>query len=333
MSFLKTTIGANALVLAFSFAFIGDASAQYAGSHYQGDAHNQQRATLQTRIDLALSSGQITASQAGTLKAELNKNRDIENTSMMDGSMSYRERQEITSGLTGVESTLSTLIAQNSNSGRFGRAGFPRGSGDWHNDWSGRRTRFGDEVNSLRAAAETKVATALNTKQISDPQAFSVRSMLSTNATKQASFMVDGKIDSTERDDLVKGIKAAEDALASLISINISNNSTNNGPVSFYDRGWWNRSWNSALSSSMVSRLSKLSERIERGKISGRLTASEYTILKADLDKLSTPNQFGFSGRHNRWNRSAFETAVNNLELRVRTELTDRENAYRGRLY
>jgi hypothetical protein len=331
MSFLKTIIGANALALAFSFAFIGDANAQYAGSHYQGDAHNQQRASLQTRIDVALSSAQITASQAGTLKAELNKNRDIENTSMMDGSVSYRERQEIISGLNGVESTLSTLIAQNSNSYNFGRQGFPRGSGDWRNDWSSRRTRFADEVNSLRATAETKVATAVNTKQITDPQALSVRAILSTNATKQASFMVDGKIDSTEKDDLVKGIKSAEDALSSLISINISNNS--NGPISFYDKSWWNRSWNSALNSSMVARLSKLSERIERGKMSGRLTASEYTMLKADLNKLSTPNQFGFSGRHNRWNRSAFETAVNNLELRVRTELTDRENAYRGRLY
>ncbi|MBX9571563.1 MAG: hypothetical protein K2X77_21905 [Candidatus Obscuribacterales bacterium] len=324
MSFLKTIIGANALVMAFGFAFIADANAQYSGSGYRNNVYSQQRATLQSKIDFALKSGQISSAQATSLQAMISTNLDAETQAMLDGSLSFTERKDLSAGLDAVETGLNSLIAHNlSTSARpsdFNRP-FDRG------DWGSRRTRNADEVNSLRSAAEAKVSTSLASNQITSAQASSVRAILSNNATQQASFMVDGRIDSREKEELTKGIQAAHASLDSLIKINISNNA--NGAFNFYDKNWWNRNWNSGLNSSMVARLSKLSERIERGKIRGRLTASEYTSLKAELDRLSTPNQFGFRGRHSRWNKASFETAVNNLELRVRTELTDSENANR----
>ena len=332
MSFRKA-LGASTLVFGLTFSYITEAKAQNTGANNPNNLHAAQRDKLQTIIDYAWRAGKISEDQAAELQADVHKNFDLQKASMKDGALSLNEREELLIHLSAISSRLETLVAQagrtkSSTNEPLAAASKSPTIAPVNIETAKRRTQFGDEINTLRLNAEGKVAAALTGNQITAAQAASIRSMLSSTSTKQAGFMVDGRIDESEREQLAKDIGAASGALDSMTKVG-ADNKTAIQPNS-YGKDWWTRNWDGALKASMVNRLSKMSERVERGKIRGRLTADEYSSLKADLDKLSTPNQFGFTGKQDSWDKSAFETAVSKLEMRVRSELTNRESAYRG---
>jgi len=74
--------------------------------------------------------------------------------------------------------------------------------------------------------------------------------------------------------------------------------------------------------------LSTLSTQLENGRASRRLTASEYSSLRSELDRISQRiNQSAFSGRFS--DRRSSANRLNNFQVKLNRELNDRDVAGR----
>lgn len=127
---------------------------------------NSQRASLESRIQQGLSTGQLSAAQAESIRAQVNYNMSLQNQSTSDGNLDFTEAQAVLNGLNVIDTSLTAAIAagvptytgQNGHPGNWnnGPGNWNNGQGNqgrgWKNNWNnGRNNR--QQVSTARTDA------------------------------------------------------------------------------------------------------------------------------------------------------------------------------------
>jgi hypothetical protein len=120
MSFLKIIAGANVLAFSLGLFMATDANAQYfgfgTGRNHLSAVQEQtranldnQRAVMENKITAALNTGQINRSQAASMRAQLDANRNAQVNAIADGFLSVAETQNLINGMNSIDTSLSSL--------------------------------------------------------------------------------------------------------------------------------------------------------------------------------------------------------------------------------
>lgn len=166
-----------------------------------------------------------------------------------------------------------------------------------------------------RNSIETRIAAALAAGQISVAQAADLRAQLANNANLQTQYSADGRLTFPEAQTLVVALNTLDNSLATATTVAVNPGYGYTPPSGFYrtDR---------------LDRLqARLANRLERARVSGRLTASEYTSLKAEFDRIAQREAQMRSSRGflSRAEHDRLMARLNRLESNVSVQVADRD--------
>lgn len=170
-----------------------------------------------------------------------------------------------------------------------------------------------------RNAIEARIAASLAGGQISVAQAADFRAQLANNANLQAQYVADGRLTYPEAQTLVNALTNMDNLLSTTIT-----SSTNVAVNPYYGytppSGYYR--------TDRIDRLqARLANRLERARVSGRLTPTEYASLKAEFDRVSareaqmrTSKGFLSRAEHDR-----LMARLNRLDSNISVQVADRD--------
>lgn len=278
---------------------------------------NTRQAQLESEISAGVASGQVTPQEESDLRNDLNRIGGLQGSYLADGVFSNTEVQSLLNEMTNFSSRLNAYMTNTTTTG----TGSYRGN-QWFRDYF-RKGQTGDyasnqgimqsNIDARQAQLDSSIMEGLNSGHLNWNDGQTLRNELNRIAHSEYLALADGKLDYSESRQLMTDLDTLDTNIKA--KLNAGN-------------GWDNRRQHGRRGGNSVNfRQSTLSQRIERGRATGRLTPGEFSQLSRDNQRVKdleaqmrvSGGRISFDEQRNLINQ------INQLSRRITTMLDNKQ--------
>ncbi len=278
---------------------------------------NTRQAQLDSQIQAGAASGQLSRTEESELKGDLNRIANVQGQYLASGKLSDYAVEDLLNQYNNVTMKLQTYLSNGTVTANtsYNAAWFNRyGRGDMPGN-PGNQSQFRANIDTKQAAIDANINQAVMAGTLTWTEARNFRNQLNSIASTENRMLADGTLSYRDVRSIISSLNTLE------VQVNAALQS---GRRNRRDNISWRRH-NSGTS--IDARQSFITQRIERGIASGRLTQREANTLIRDAQQLDALEaRLKVSGRGlSLAEQQMLNAQIDQLNRKVNRELTDRQ--------